>query len=232
MPTKKISPYLFVGFSSIIGFIFYIFPELDLITSSLFTDPETSRFIYARQPFLLFLYETVYLLSGTVIIVTLLLLIISYLPKINTYTKVSAIRKRHLIYVLLCVALGPGLVVNAIFKDQWGRARPHQIEYFQGDKIFTPAFVMTDQCPSNCSFVSGHASMGFFFYTFGFLFVKRRLFFWGLGTGLGTLFGSARIIQGSHFLSDVIFSGIFVFTVCYLLHYYLYMDGQLSKSDS
>lgn len=124
-----------------------------------------------------------------------------------------------LLYLLLALILAPGFVVHSVFKDEWGRARPHQTEVFGGTKAFTPAWVMVQQCDKNCSFVSGHAAMGFYVFAFGFLaqgIWRRRLFV--LGCVTGGLVGLGRVIQGDHFLSDVIFSGFIVYFVCWLLY--------------
>ena len=70
-------------------------------------------------------------------------------------------RKRNLVYLIAVIAIGPGLLVNVVLKDHWGRARPRDVVEFGGTKAFTPAFVISDQCPKNCSFVAGHPSMAF-----------------------------------------------------------------------
>ncbi|MBI1262280.1 MAG: phosphatase PAP2 family protein [Rhizobiales bacterium] len=124
-----------------------------------------------------------------------------------------------LLYLLLALLLAPGFVVNSVFKDEWGRARPWQTETFGGDKSFTPPWVMVNQCAKNCSFVSGHAAMGFYVFAFGFLAAgawRRRLFI--LGCVTGGLVGLGRVVQGDHFLSDVIFSGFIVYFICWLLY--------------
>ncbi|PWB64999.1 MAG: PAP2 family protein, partial [Deltaproteobacteria bacterium] len=36
------------------------------------------------------------------------------------------------IFLLLCVIIGPGLIINGILKDHWGRPRPRQIVEFAG----------------------------------------------------------------------------------------------------
>ena len=129
-----------------------------------------------------------------------------------------------LVYLSLCMALGPGLVVNTIFKNEWGRARPHQIVEFGGTEHFTPVWVISNQCLKNCSFVSGHAAIGYYLFAFAFLAVpplRRRLF--GLSIALGLGVGMVRVIQGDHFLSDVILPGFFVFAVCAAL-YELFVD--------
>jgi lipid A 4'-phosphatase len=128
-------------------------------------------------------------------------------------SSVSRQRKR-LVYVLVAILLGPGLIVHTLFKDQWGRARPRNLIEFGGDKIHTPAFVISDQCERNCSFVSGHAAIAFFFVVFGF--VGRKRWLWpGLAIGVAGAIG--RVIQGGHFFSDVMFAGFFVYFTCWLL---------------
>jgi membrane-associated phospholipid phosphatase len=47
----------------------------------------------------------------------------------------------------------------------------------------------------------------------------------------GGLVGLGRIIQGAHFLSDVIFSGIFVFVVAYLLAQAFRLPGPTGETE-
>lgn len=112
--------------------------------------------------------------------------------------------RRRLVFLVVVLALGPGLLVNAVLKGEWGRARPSQIVEFGGQKLFSPAVIPTDQCEKNCSFVSGHASMGFFFMAFAWFFRDRR-WLWA-GIMLGAVVGLGRMAQGGHFLSDVVFA--------------------------
>ena len=51
------------------------------------------------------------------------------------------------------------------------------IFYNLGEKIFTPWFQISDACSSNCSFVSGDASVGFSFIALFFL-TKNKNFYW------------------------------------------------------
>jgi len=114
--------------------------------------------------------------------------------------------------------IGPGLLVNTLFKDNWGRARPSQVEEFGGTKQFTRAALPADQCAKNCSFVSGHASVGFFFLAFAYVWPRRRILWLASGTALGLGIGLVRIMQGGHFFSDVIFCGIVVYLSARVLH--------------
>jgi len=127
-------------------------------------------------------------------------------------------RRRIAVYLLLVMLVGPGLLVNTVFKDHWGRARPSQVTEFGGGKQFTRAAIPADQCPKNCSFPSGHASVGFYFLALAFVLPRRRALWLTIGTGLGLGIGLVRIIQGGHFLSDVLFAGIVVYLTARWLH--------------
>lgn len=123
-----------------------------------------------------------------------------------------------IIFLLFTLGLGPGLIVNTILKDRWGRARPAQIREFGGSRRFTKAFVMSDQCRRNCSFVSGDAAMGYYGLAFAFVARRRRVIIASAGLLAGTTIGLIRIAQGAHFLSDVMLAGVFIFLIAWLLY--------------
>ena len=111
-----------------------------------------------------------------------------------------------LAFVVLAGIMGPGVVVNAVFKDHWQRARPYQVENFGGAQQFTRAAVITDQCDNNCSFVSGHVACGFFFATL-LLVHRRRQVTWALvGTAAGLVIGFARMSDVAHWFRDVLWA--------------------------
>lgn len=129
-------------------------------------------------------------------------------------------RRRAAIYLLLALALGPGLVVNTVFKDHWGRARPAQIVNFGGTKRLTPAFVPANQCRTNCSFPAGDPAVGFFLVAAALLVpgtAPRRLAIAG-AIAAGVALGVVRLAQGGHFLSDVVASGFLVSGLSWLLY--------------
>ena len=114
-------------------------------------------------------------------------------------------KRKIFLFLFLSLLIGPGLLVNTVFKNNSiGRARPSQIVEFGGENQFTPAFVYSGACEKNCSFVSGHASMGLYFIALGWLLRSRR-WFW-IGLGIGSVVGLTRIVQGGHFLSDTVFA--------------------------
>ncbi len=117
------------------------------------------------------------------------------------------------------------MVVNGVMKEFSGRARPRDVTEFGGSKNFTPAFAVANECGSNCSFVSGHASAGFYFVSLALIFEgrRRRVIFWS-SVAAGGVIGLVRIMQGGHFLSDVVFSFVFVYLASLLLHHFMFMD--------
>ena len=111
-----------------------------------------------------------------------------------------------LAFIVLAGTLGPGVLVNSGFKDNWQRARPYQVQEFGGTQQFTRATVMTDQCNNNCSFVSGHVSCGFFLASLMLVFRKRKTA-WALsGMLAGWIIGFARMSDGAHWFSDVLWA--------------------------
>ena len=127
--------------------------------------------------------------------------------------------------MVLAILVGPGLIVNLVLKENFGRARPRDIVEFGGNKAFTRPFSISNQCETNCSFVSGHSATGFYFCSVALIFSgrKKKLVFRG-GILLGTVIGLVRIIAGGHFASDVYFSFVAVYLSALLLHYWLFLD--------
>ncbi len=124
--------------------------------------------------------------------------------------------RKKAIFVLLFLALGPGLVVNVILKDQLGRARPREVVEFGGTFAYTQMW-QPGNAGKNSSFPSGHASIAFFAIAPWFLLRdshrKTAAGFLLLGLTFGTLVGTARILQGGHFVSDVIWAGGLVYLI-------------------
>jgi lipid A 4'-phosphatase len=120
------------------------------------------------------------------------------------------------LFLALMLALGPGLLINGIFKPLWNRPRPYNTVPFGGENEFLPVLSIGGR-PANFSFPSGHASMGFYLMAPAFVLYRRRprwaACFLLIGLAAGTLMGLTRIVAGSHFASDVLWSaGVVYFT--------------------
>jgi lipid A 4'-phosphatase len=100
----------------------------------------------------------------------------------------------------------------------WGRARPNDILQFGGRENFTPWFELSNACNTNCSFVSGDASVGFSLIAL-FLITRKKIFFWS-SLIFGLLIGLIRIMEGGHFFSDVVVSGLVVYLLSYIQFYF------------
>jgi len=208
---------VFVGSFLAAALLFYAFPELDIRFSMFFYDP-VSRFYLADAPFCRWIYESVEIVSIAWVVLAVLLLATIWIRKKNWF----GLSAKHLIYLLAALAIGPGLIVNFVFKDNWGRARPNDVIQFGGTSAFTPAFAISGECHHNCSFVSGHAAVGFYFIAFGFLFRRRRSLVVLLAGIYGTVVGLVRILQGGHFLSDIVFAFFIIHALSAVLYWIMF----------
>ena len=134
---------------------------------------------------------------------------------------------RSAAYLLAVLIVGPGVVVNLVFKDHWGRARPAHTQEFGGERTFSPPLVISDQCVRNCSFVSGDASVGFSLAALALVIAGRRRRWMTIGLAAGIAIGILRIALGRHYPSDVIFSGVFVLLTAAVLHRLMFDEKSL-----
>ena len=68
---------------------------------------------------------------------------------------------RAVVLMIATLALAPGIVANAILKDNWGRPRPFFITEFGGKAEFRPWWDPRGSCEKNCSFIGGEPSGAF-----------------------------------------------------------------------
>lgn len=202
MEKTSLRPWLMPLLCAGAALVFLAFPQIDLAASGLFYQPDQgfslgragwAQFFYRWSPRLVYVWE----------VVLIVLLLVSLRQRFRQL-------RQQVLFLLAVLIVGPGLTVS-VLKDHWGRARPSQIVEFGGDKRFTPAWVITDQCETNCSFVSGHASGAFSLMALAWVFPRQRRTWLLAGTLWGAHIGLVRMAQGGHFLSDVIFAGFIVY---------------------
>jgi lipid A 4'-phosphatase len=146
---------------------------------------------------------------------------LSLLLLVASYAKKNFAHYRRLsLYILLVLLIGPGLIVNVLLKDHWGRPRPRQVNLFGGSMSYQYVW-QPGEIGNGKSFPCGHAAAGFFLIAPYFVLRRghRRLAWMFLVFGIfyGSLMGIARMAQGGHFLSDVIGSGVIVYAVALTL---------------
>ncbi len=196
--------------------IFHFFPGIDLWASGFFVSQ--GHFVANDSAFLSSLRSLVTIVSVAVVAIALFLAITN-----ATLRPETQIPNRVWLFMCTAYLLGPGVLVNAVLKNNWGRARPQSVEEFGGPSLFTPPLAISDQCSRNCSFVSGEASsiiaislMVVLVFCPG-LGRKGRLALMGVAVSAALLGSVLRIAKGRHFLSDVLFAADFmVLTTLYL----------------
>ena len=150
----------------IIAIFITIGSRLDIYISSIF--------YFGNNQFVLQTYYTTSIIFRKVLL-PLLLIYIFILPMMS---KFSTIRKvyfnyrfslKDIVFIWTSGLTTIILFVNILLKNMWGRARPNDILTFGGEGNFTPWYKFGDSCASNCSFISGDASVGFMLIIFFFI---------------------------------------------------------------
>jgi membrane-associated PAP2 superfamily phosphatase len=130
---------------------------------------------------------------------------------------------RAAIFLVVTMALGPGLLVNFALKEHWGRPRPIDVTQFGGDQHYVRWFDPRGDCPGNCSFVSGDVSGAFWTLAPAALTPPPwRPLAYAAALALGVSMGTIRVMAGGHFLSDAIFSGVFTYLIVWLVYALIY----------
>ncbi|AFM26407.1 phosphatase PAP2 family protein [Desulfomonile tiedjei] len=153
----------------------------------------------------------------------LVLLIASWKGRVRReYTKPALV-------VILTVIIGPGILVNGILKEYWGRPRPVDTIEFGGQQRYRR--VLQPGTPGNGkSFTCGHCAMAFSVVSgaaFYPLHPTAAVTMVAVGTAYGIVMGVARIAQGGHFPTDVLWSGILVCVVIVFLYYFVFRIPEL-----
>ena len=126
---------------------------------------------------------------------------------------------RRALYVV--IAMGACAAAVWWLKSTTGVACPWSVEPFGGALPMTdPAFGLTD-VPGRC-WPSGHAGTGFVFIAFYFALkdVRPRAAAGALlfAVAFGLLCGAVRVMEGAHFVSHVLVTGIVDWLICAALH--------------
>ncbi len=212
--------YKFIISSIIVGLFFFIFPQADIYISSLFV--KNGSFYLQNNPLIKFIYDYGPIPTVVLAIIVSVELLIMFIKRTNNFLGFT---KKGCLYTLICIVMISGLIVNSGLKGFSGRARPRNITEFGGNQKFTKVFVISNQCETNCSFVSGHASAGFIYCALALLFKgRKRKFLFYFGLFAGWTLGLVRIVGGGHFFSDVYFSFVTVYFFGLLIHYWMYKE--------
>lgn len=214
--------------AGVVGLSFGLYPELDMALAALFYDLESRQFLSRVHPWLYYLrYGALWLVAIMVLPPLLALAVKAIWPR-----RPLLMSGRAIIVLLVTLALGPGIVVNTIFKDNWGRPRPGEVTQLGGDQTFVAWWDARGTCPNNCSFASGDASAAFWTLAPAALTPPAwRPVAYAASIAFGLGVGVLRMVFGGHFFSDVVFAGVFVFLVIWLVHGLVYRWPRTRTTD-
>lgn len=202
--------------TALAALVFTLWPEVDLWFSGFFFDP-TAGFWLTGSSLLEFWRDTAWNLS-----IAMFLLAVAGLLLALVRRQLLGVASRIWGFIAALYLTGPILLVNEVLKEHWGRARPAMTDAFGGKEVFSPALIPSDQCATNCSFVSGEGSAAV---TFGIAMlallpvVERRA---PRGVALAWRWAAVlipfatllqRIATGRHFLSDSVFATLFMLAI-------------------
>lgn len=204
----------FLCLMAVVAFVYAVFPDIDLKIAGLFY--QNGHFPTQRA----FVAEKLRTLGFVVPYALLGALTLAYLAKRMGWVAARfAPTGRSVIWLALSLALGPGLLVNVVLKEQSHRPRPVQVQEFGGPWAFKPFYRFDGACKSNCSFVSGEAASSFWTLAPASLApAPFKLPAMAAATVFAFSVSGLRMAFGGHFSSDVLFAALFTLGIALALH--------------
>jgi len=201
------------------GLAFGFYPQLDIAVSQMFFNEPLKAFTAAFS-------SSALLVRGAF---TYIIAAVAAPAFIAVAIKLAMPRRRMLIagraalFLIATLALAPGLLANVILKDNWGRTRPFEVTQFNGPERFVPWWDPRGGCDKNCSFVAGEGAGAFWTLAPAALAPPAwRALSYGAALTFGAVVSGLRLAVGAHFMSDVIFAGVFTFLIIWTMHGLIY----------
>ncbi len=195
---------LLIGLIAAATIVSLIGPTIDLEITRLFFDPVTGRFPAVSHPILKMLRDHGYVSIITSAGFVIAALATKFLPRLRLN-----VPGRVAIFLVGSLALGPGLLVNLVFKDHWHRPRPSQVIEFGGDKAYVNWWNPGGECGHNCSFASGEAAAAAWMFGPAMLVPPPwRAAAMGAAAIFAITTGLSRMAMGAHFFTDVLFGAL------------------------
>lgn len=217
-----------IGIAAVVGVIFALYPRFDIDISAFFYNRQTGLFVVNAQPWVNNSRAAARWLSALIFAPACLAII----GKLVMPKRRMLIGARAALFLVLTMALGPGVLTNLILKDHWGRARPIDITELGGTYRFTAWWDPRGDCPDNCSFVAGEPSGAFWTLAPAALAPPQwRLLAYGSALAFGAAVGLLRIAGGAHFFTDVVFAGILMFVLIWIAHGLLFRWAATRTTD-
>jgi lipid A 4'-phosphatase len=220
-----------LGIAVATGLLFGFFPDLDLRVARYFfvvTDGSSNNFAWRIYPPLMIARDVGLWISTLIIVPVVAVLVWKFLlPR-----RKLLMSGRAILFLIGTLVLGPGLLVNVVLKDHWGRSRPIDVAQFGGPEHFVPWWDLRGDCDKNCAFVSGDVSGAFWTIAPAVLApAPVRALAVGGALALGIGMAVMRVMAGAHFVSDVIFAGVFTFLIIWIMHGLIYRWPRTRLTD-
>jgi membrane-associated PAP2 superfamily phosphatase len=195
--------YSLAGIAAATTAVSLIGPNVDLSIARLFYDPATADFVAGKNSRYALLRD-----HGAIAMLTCAVLVGLAVAGSSRW-RVPNVPSRAAVFLTLSLMLGPGLLVNVILKENWGRPRPGSIVELGGKHDYVHWWNLRGTCQTNCSFVSGESAAAAWMFGPAMLTPPHWRAAAMAGAAAFTVAMSAlRIAAGGHFLTDVVFGAL------------------------
>jgi lipid A 4'-phosphatase len=218
----------------VVGVLFAIYPQLDLEASAPFFNPTTKRFVLYVGGEHDLLRDLLRDAADGVITAIAAFGVASLAGKLFWPQRRMPLRGRAAVFLVLSLALGPGILANGVLKGYWGRERPMLVAEFGGPGRFTPWWDPRGACRKNCSgaFIGGESAGAFWTFAPAALAPPQwRPLAYGAALAFGASVSVLRMAAGAHFFTDVAFAGVFMFLIAWALHGLLFRWALMRPTD-
>ena len=208
-----------LAIAAVVGIVFAVFPQLDVEIAARFYDPATHTFAASSSA------RIEHARDAATLLVTLLVApaFLAIVGKLAFPQRRMLIPGRAALFLIVTLALGPGVLTNGILKGHSARMRPVDVVELGGKERFTPWWDPRGTCPENCSFVAGEASGGFWTLAPAALAPPQwRPLAYAAALIFGTAMGLLRMAAGGHFFTDVVFAGVLMYVLVWTFHGLIY----------
>ncbi len=216
--------------AAVAGLAFGLFPQLDLAVARHF-----HAFTIGRNAFGWRIYPPLMMARDIGIWISAVLVapaVIALVIKLVLPRHKMLMSGRAVVFLIATMALAPGLLVNVVLKDHWGRPRPIDVKQFGGQQHFVAWWDPRGRCPNNCSFVSGDvAGAAWTFAPAALVPPPWRALAYGAAFAFTLGMATIRVMAGGHFVSDAIFAGVFTFLIVWLVYGLIYRWSRTKLTD-
>jgi membrane-associated PAP2 superfamily phosphatase len=203
----------------VVGVFFAVYPRLDLDIAALFYKTGTHAFVTWYNDW----YDYARDAASVVIALIAAPAFIAVAGKLMVPRRPMLIAGRAAVFLIVTIALGPGVLANGVLKQHSARMRPESVTQFGGAGQFTPWWDFRGPCSDNCSFIGGEPSGAFWTLAPAALAPPQwRVLAYAGALSFGVAMSVLRMAGGAHFFTDCVFAGVLMFLLAWIVHGFIY----------